>query len=83
MPVILFAAALDDLFADVNIARDAIYRAGGTVTSPPVRVVIRQPDRVGDFGETRIAVETTRFDLRVAAPTEGDTINVDGIVHVV
>ena len=80
-----FATAIDVLFADPNLAVAAIYRAGGVDPGTPVRVIVRQPDRVDTFGETRIASETTMFDVRVwevAAPTEGDTIEVDGTVYV-
>jgi hypothetical protein len=41
---------------------------------------------VGTFGETRIATETTIFDIRtseVAAPAEGDTIEMNGAVYVI
>ena len=81
MSAAIFATALDDLFVDVNIARDGVYRAGGTV-----RVVIRQPDRVGDFGDTRLLTETTVFDIRVsdiAAPAAGGTIEMDEAVYVI
>jgi hypothetical protein len=81
-----FAAAIDALFADPNLAVDALYRADGADPSIPVRVIVRRPDRVGDFGETRIVAETTMFDIRVsdiAAPAEGDTIEAGGTVYVI
>lgn len=81
-----FAAAIDDLFADPNIARGAIWRAGGTGPGIPVRVVMRRPDSVAEFGATRLAVETTVFDLRVSEVPElapGDTLELDGETFVV
>jgi len=72
-----FAAAIDALFADPNLGRDAVYRADGADPAVPVRVVLRRPDRVGEFGETRLAAATTLVDIRVseaAAPAEGDTV---------
>ena len=81
-----FAAAIDALFSDPNLATDAVYRAGGADPAVPVRVILRQPDRVGEFGETRIVAGTVLIDVRVseaAAPAEGDTIAIDGTVHVV
>ncbi len=81
----VFAAIIDALFADSNIAIDAVYRAGGADPGVPVRVVARRPDRIGDFGDTRIVAETTMFDVRVSdivAPAEGDTIEADGTVYV-
>jgi hypothetical protein len=52
-----FAAAIDALFADPNLAVDALYRADGADPSIPVMVIVRRPDRIGDFGETRILAE--------------------------
>ncbi|MGY6410271.1 MAG: head-tail joining protein [Alkalilacustris sp.] len=74
------AAALDALFADGNIARDAVYIAEGG-TPVLVRVVIRRADEVTGFGEARLWSETTRIDLRVAEvanPRPGDRIEIDG-----
>jgi hypothetical protein len=82
----IFAAAIDVLFADPNLARDGAYRVGGTDPGIPVRVIIRQPDRIGEIGETRIASSTATFDVRtsdIAAPAAGDTIEVDGTVYII
>ena len=82
----VFAAAIDDLFADPNLARDALWRAGGSGPAAPVRVVARRPDRIAEFGETRVAVPTAVFDLRIAeAPSlaEGDALEIDGTVFAV
>jgi hypothetical protein len=82
----VFAAAMDTLFADPNLARDAVYQAGAADTGIAVRLIVRRPDRIGDFGETRIASETMTFDVRtaeVAAPAEGDTLDVDGVTYVI
>jgi hypothetical protein len=81
-----FTAAIDALFADPNIATNAIYRTGGTDPGTTVKAIVRQPDRIGTFGETRIATETTIFDIRASdinAPAEGDTIEMDGAVYVI
>ena len=74
------AAALDALFADAHLARDAVYTAEGG-TPVLVRVVTRRADEITGFGEARIWSETTRLDLRVAevpAPRPGDRIEIDG-----
>ncbi|MBW7057651.1 hypothetical protein KY389_13320 [Paracoccus bogoriensis] len=74
------AAALDALFADANIARDAVYIAEGG-TPRLVRVVARRADEVASFGEARLWSETTRIDLRVAEvpePRPGERIELDG-----
>ena len=73
-------AALDTLFADSNIARDAVYIAEGG-TPQLIRVVTRRADEVTSFGEARLWSETTRVDLRVAEvpnPRPGDRIEIDG-----
>ena len=76
----VFAAAIDTLFADPNIARDATYIADGG-TPQLIRVVMRRADEVTGFGDARLWSETTRIDLRVAevqAPRPGDRIEIDG-----
>jgi hypothetical protein len=81
-----FAAAIDALFADPNLARGAVYWAGGADPGIAVRVIVRRPDRIGDFGETRIASETATFDVRtveIAGLAAGDTLEIDGITYVV
>ena len=75
-----FAAALDALFADGNIARDAVYIATGGAPVR-VRVVARRADAITEFGDARLWSETTRIDLRVAevpAPRPGDRIEIEG-----
>lgn len=75
-----FAAAIEAMFADPNIARDVVYVAeGGTPTL--VRAVLRRADDMTGFGEARLWSETTRLDLRLAevpAPRSGDRIEIDG-----
>lgn len=81
-----FAAAIDDLFADPNIARNAVWRGGGVGDGIPVRVVTRRPDSVAEFEATRVAVETAVFDLRVSEVpelAEGDTLDLDGETFIV
>jgi hypothetical protein len=86
MPAALFTAAIDALFADPHLARDAVYRMGGADPSVLVRVIVRRPDRVSEFGETRIVAGTVMSDVRVsevAAPQAGDSIEVEGTVYVI
>ena len=81
-----FAAATEVLFADPHLARDAVYRPAGAGDGIPVRVMLRQPDRVESFGATRLASSTTVLDLRsseVAEPEAGDTLELDGRTVVV
>ncbi|CUH40375.1 hypothetical protein JSE7799_03107 [Jannaschia seosinensis] len=74
------AMALDALFADGNVARDAVYTPEGGAPVL-VRAVARRPDDITTFGEARIWSETIRLDLRlveVANPRPGDRIEIDG-----
>ena len=76
----LFADAIDTLFGDPNMARDAVYTPEGGAPVL-VRVVTRRADDVSSIGDARIWSETTRVDLRVAevpAPRPGDRVEVDG-----
>ena len=81
----VFAAAVDALFADPNLGRDATYEpADGDPF--PVRVIARRADAITEFGEARLWSETTRFDVRgseVAAPRPGDRIVIDGDTYIV
>jgi hypothetical protein len=79
-------AATDVLFADPHLARDAVYRPAGAGDGIPVRVMLRRPDRIEGFGETRIASSTTMLDVRVSEisePAAGDTLELDGRTVVV
>lgn len=76
----VFAAAINNLFADPNIARDATYIADGGAPQL-IRVVTRRADEVTGFGEARLWSETTRIDLRVAEvpnPRPGDRVEIEG-----
>ncbi|MGE5509675.1 MAG: hypothetical protein ACM31O_00325 [Bacteroidota bacterium] len=76
-----FAAATDALFADPNIATDAIWRTGGAGAGTAVRVVARRPDQVVGFGDSRAVLPTLLIDVRrseVAEPASGDTVEFGG-----
>ena len=75
------AAAIDLLLTDPVLGRDALYRQGDSGPGVPVRVVLARPDRVGGFGETRIAGETAMLEVRrseVPTPAAGDSFEVEG-----
>lgn len=75
-----FGAALDTLFADPNLGRDALYRAQGS--SPvTIRVMARRADQVLDFGDTRVHTGNIMFDVRVSEapdPGPGDVLEIEG-----
>jgi hypothetical protein len=79
-------SAIETLFADPNLAREASYWVGGTGAALLVMVVARRPDQIIGFGETRLHSESAIFDVRVseiADPRPGDTLELDGNSYVV
>ena len=77
----VFAVATDALFADPNIAMDAVWRAGGVGDGTTVRVITRRPDQVVAFGESRAVLPTLLVEVRrseVAEPASGDTVEIEG-----
>ena len=79
------AAALDALFADPNVGRDAVYTpAGGEPVT--VRIVPRRDDTITEFGDGRVWSETIRLDVRVsevAEPRPGDGFEIDGEAFII
>jgi len=78
--------AIDALFADPNIARDALYRDQATGGTRTVRIVTKRPDEVLDFGDSRVVTATTVAEVRVSEvpePREGDTLEIGDAVFVI
>ena len=76
-----FAFATDMMFADPNMAVDAVYRAGGTGASLPCRIILSAPDAVAEFNAGRFVVDTVIVAVRtsqVPALAIGDTLEVGG-----
>ena len=74
-----FATAIDRIFADANMAVDALWFAGGTGPGVAVRVIRKSPDEITPFGAARILSETTMLDARVTdmpTPAPGDLIRI-------
>ena len=74
-----FATAMNVIFADRNMAVDALWFAGGTGPGVAVRVIRKSPDEITPFGAGRILSETTQLDVRVAdmpTPAPGDLIRI-------
>jgi hypothetical protein len=75
-----FADALDDLFADPNMAVAVTYQGS------PVRALVRRPDRDIEFSDITVQTSTAVFEIRrreVPAPQAGDVIVHDGDSFVV
>ena len=76
-----FAASIDLLFEDPNMAVDALHRASGAGSGTPVRVIRKAPDELSNFGEGRFVTDTLTLDLRVSeVPVleKGDTLEIAG-----
>ena len=74
-----FATAMNVIFADRNMAVDALWLSGGVGPGVAVRVIRKSPDEVTPFGAGRILSETTLLDARIAdlpTPAPGDLINI-------
>ncbi len=77
---------MDDLYTDPNIAVDAIYQpeTGGAAQS--VKVLLRRPDQLGTFGETRLVAGAVLIEVRqseIPEPQEGDAFVINGMSYVV
>lgn len=65
------ADALDDLFADPNMAVTVMYQGRA------IRALVRRPDREVEFSDITVQTSTAVFDVRrreVPAPQAGDVI---------
>ena len=74
-----FSTAMTAIFADRNMAVDALWLSGGVGPGVAVRVIRKSPDEITPFGAGRILSETTLLDARVAdmpTPAPGDLINI-------
>lgn len=75
----------NDMFFDAGLFDvDAVYRPGGVGAAVACRVILRQPDEMGGFGETQIVRGSTLVDVRVtevAAPREGDSFTLGATVY--
>lgn len=61
-----FAAALDAIFADPNMAADAVWREQGVGAPAPCRVMRNSPDRISEYQAARLISDTTVIDVRVS-----------------
>lgn len=62
----MFAAAVDAMFSDPVIARDALYRITWHGGSTPVRIILRTPDEITEFNGSRYVSDTMLIDVRVS-----------------
>lgn len=72
-----FTAAIDAIFADPNVAADAVWESPKWSGSPQVRVIRKSPDVLQGFGAAQFHAQSNMFDVRrsdVAEPTKGDVL---------
>ncbi|PHQ95352.1 MAG: hypothetical protein COB39_13050 [Marinosulfonomonas sp.] len=78
--------ALAALFANPVMGKSATWFPGGTGAGHSLRLILRSPDTVTEFGAARVWSETVVADIRVGeAPglATGDKIDIDGVSHTV
>lgn len=76
-----FSVAIDRIFADPNMAADAVWTPRGGGAAVTCRVIRKAPDEVIDFGQAQIHSETTMVDVRVSeisAPASQDSVKIGG-----
>lgn len=61
-----FSTAIAAIFADPNVAVEAIYLPGGIPPGVPIKVIRRSPDLVADFGTARLVQPTATFEVMVS-----------------
>lgn len=82
----VFSAAIDAIFADQNMAADAVWRIAGVSPGVPVRVIRSAPDDVQNYGLSSVVSQTLMLDVRVsevAAPKKGDLCEFGGETYIV
>ena len=80
-----FDDAMGRLFADPNLAQEAIYQKPGS-EPVTVRVISKQADQVLDFSDTRVRTGNSMFDVLVSdvlEPRPDDTLIVDGESYII
>ncbi len=78
--------ALAVMFTNPVMGKAATWFPGGAGSGQGLRLILRSPDTVTEFGAARIWSETVIVDIRVSdAPSlaTGDRIDIDGISYTV
>ncbi|MCF6317413.1 MAG: hypothetical protein L3J30_14315 [Marinosulfonomonas sp.] len=78
--------ALATLFANPVMGRPATWFPGGAGPGLVLRLILRSPDTVTEFGAARVWSETVLADIRVSEASNlatGDRIDIDGTSYTV
>ena len=62
----VFAAAMDRIYANPSLAVAALWISALTSEELTIRVIRRAPDRINEFGATRLMSDTMVLDVRVS-----------------
>jgi hypothetical protein len=84
--VTVFAAAVDDLFADANLAVEASYSPASGGAALVVGVILREPDHTAELLQTGAVVASLIAEVRaseLAQPEEGGQLSIGADVYVV
>ena len=79
-----FAAAMDAIFEDPDMALDALYQPSGGGGGETVRVIRSSPDEMTGFNTGRFVTDAVTIDVRVsevADLNDGDTFEFSGEVY--
>lgn len=79
-----FAAAMDVIFTDANMAVEATWTPSGVGPATPLRIIHKAPDELTEFGAARIMSDTVIVDVRVSeAPflAAGDMIDIGSVPY--
>jgi len=72
------------MFANPVMGKAATWFPGGTGPGQSLRVILRSPDAITEFGAARVWSETVVADFRVTdapALAPGDRIDLDGVSY--
>ena len=61
-----FSTAIDRIFADPNMAVDAVWKSRGVGAAVSCRLILKRPDDFRDFGGAQVVSSTVIADVRVS-----------------
>ena len=74
----VFDLAMNALFNDPNLGVDAVWRAGGAGDGLPVRIILKRPQEIVGYRDSRFELPATLVDVRLSevTPAKGDTVTI-------
>jgi len=77
---------IDRLFANRDLAENAVYKRKSDGVLTPLRVLRVQEDKFGSFGESKSLSSSTVFEIRssdVSDPKIGDGISINEVLYTI